>query len=100
MEFFQGWTLDQCAQFSGCARSRRHNSPRVVTGPGCIKAVLFFLFLAISPFFASPAQAQGTFGCSPAMANDIVCENTKSGSPSSQWDIAAQNAGDPSIQGF
>ena len=61
---------------------------------------LFFLMLAICPFFASPAQAQGTFGCSPAMANDIVCENSKTGNPSSQWDISTRNAGDPSIQGF
>jgi hypothetical protein len=42
-------------------------------------------------------QAQ-TFGCSQAMANDIVCENSKTGSPSSVWDISG--AGDSTIQGF
>jgi hypothetical protein len=39
-----------------------------------------------------------TFGCTPAMANDVVCENSKPGNPSSQWDISGY--GDPSIQGF
>src|SRR5882672_7194978 len=70
------------------------------TGSRLSKAVLFLLVMAIYPFFASPAQAQGTFGCSPAMANDIVCENSKTGTPSSQWDVGNGSAGDPSIQGF
>src|SRR5260370_16364835 len=39
-----------------------------------------------------------TFGCTPAMANDIVCENSKPGNPNSDWQISG--AGDPSIQGF
>ena len=30
--------------------------------------------------------------------NEIVCENSKAGSPSSQWDV--NGAGDPNIQGF
>ena len=34
------------------------------------------------------------------MANDIVCENSKTGNPSSQWDVTTHDAGDPSIQGF
>jgi hypothetical protein len=45
------------------------------------------------------ANAQ-TFGCSPAKANDIVCENSKPGNPSSEWDISTGDAGDPTIQGF
>ena len=53
---------------------------------------LFFLFLAFCPLLASPAQAQ-TFGCTPAMANDIVCENSKPGNPSSQWDVSSGDAG-------
>jgi hypothetical protein len=43
----------------------------------------------------SHAQA---FGCTPPTANDIVCENSKPGNPSSQWDVSG--AGDPTIQGF
>jgi len=39
-----------------------------------------------------------TFGCSPAMANDIVCENSKTGTPESTWAISGD--GDSSIQGF
>src|ERR1700694_2619466 len=94
-----------CFSYSNAHRAKPlgelcHKSPGVGTGPGYVKAVLFFLVLAISPFFASPAQAQGSFGCVPAMTNDIVCENTQTGTPPSQWDIASQDAGDPSIQGF
>jgi len=47
--------------------------------------------------FARPAHAQ-TFGCNPPMANDIVCENSKPGNPSSDWDVSG--AGDLTIQGF
>jgi len=39
-----------------------------------------------------------TFGCTPPMANDIVCENSKPGNPSSEWDI--RGAGNDTIQGF
>ncbi|HTN44167.1 MAG TPA: DUF4082 domain-containing protein, partial [Nitrospiria bacterium] len=47
----------------------------------------------------APPSAQGqTFACSPPAANPIVCENSKSGNPSSEWDIVG--AGDPSLQGF
>jgi hypothetical protein len=67
--------------------------------PGGVQAVLFFLFMVFCPLLASRAQAQ-TFGCSPALANDIVCENSKTGNPSSQWDVSTGDAGDPSIQGF
>src|ERR1700676_1833957 len=53
--------------------------------------------LAVAGLVATAARAQ-TFGCDPAMANPIVCENSKPGNPSSQWDI--NGSGDPSIQGF
>jgi len=55
---------------------------------------VLFLFL-----FATSARAQ-TFGCTPTMVNDIVCENSKPGNPASQWDVSTGDAGDPSIQGF
>ncbi len=57
------------------------------------------MVLAACVFFARPAEAQ-TFGCIPAMANDIVCENSKPGNPGSEWDIGSGGAGDPTIQGF
>jgi hypothetical protein len=47
--------------------------------------------------FAGSTYAQ-TFGCSPAMANDIVCENSKAGNDPSQWSISG--VGDTTIQGF
>jgi hypothetical protein len=60
----------------------------------------FFFFLVVLFILpARSAQAQ-TFGCSPAMANDIVCENSKTGSPSSVWDIPGGGSGDSTIQGF
>src|SRR5260370_8733419 len=55
-----------------------------------------FLALLVS-IFAQPLGAQ-TFGCSPAMANDIVCENSKPGDPAPNWSIAG--TGDSTIQGF
>jgi hypothetical protein len=79
--FQQGWLSDSNAHRAKAVGELSDGNPRLLAGPGGIKAVLFFLFLAISPLFASPAQAQGTFGCSPAMANDVVCENTKTGTP-------------------
>jgi len=63
------------------------------------KAFLSVLALLVLAAVAQPAQAQ-TFGCSPAMANDIVCENSKPGNPSSEWDVGNGNAGDLTIQGF
>src|SRR5258708_30484721 len=57
------------------------------------------LVLAACSVAATSASAQ-TFGCSPAMANDIVCENSKAGTPSSTWDIPGGGAGDSTIQGF
>src|SRR5882762_9168794 len=59
--------------------------------------VLFALLLAGCLLSARPAGAQ-MFGCTPAMANDIVCENSKPGNPSSDWQITG--SGDSSIQGF
>ena len=84
--------------------SARRVMPAVAPSPtrffsSALQAVLFFLFVVFCPLLASPAQAQ-TFGCTPAMANDIVCENSKPGNPSSQWDVSTGDAGDPSIQGF
>jgi len=55
--------------------------------------------LLLCSFSPRVANAQ-TFGCTPAMANDIVCENSKLGNPQSQWDVSTGNAGDSTIQGF
>src|SRR5690349_3966468 len=38
--------------------------------------------------------------CDPPVTNPVACENTLPGTPSSQWDLAAPNSGDPSLQGF
>jgi hypothetical protein len=63
------------------------------------------LFLSLILFPASRfdrgrphiVMAQATNPCL-ALANDIVTENCKTGTPSATWDIAG--AGDPNIQGF
>jgi hypothetical protein len=61
------------------------------------RAWLFVIGLLLFVFLPGVSQAQ-TFGCTPAMVNDIVCENSKPGNPSSQWDT--NGAGDDTIQGF
>ena len=60
-------------------------------------SALAFAVIVTASFFAASIQAQ-TFGCSPAMANDIVCENSKPGSNPNNWLITGN--GDSSIQGF
>ena len=71
-------------------------SPRSLSGYSS-RALLIAFGLLLCSFSPSVVNAQ-TFGCSPAMANDIVCENSKTGTPSSVWDI--NGAGDSTIQGF
>ena len=46
---------------------------------------------------ASLAERASAAPCDPP-ANPIVCENSKTGDPQSEWDV--DGAGDPSIQGF
>jgi Domain of unknown function (DUF4082)/Bacterial Ig domain/Viral BACON domain len=55
------------------------------------------LTLTICLLFSAPLRAQ-TFGCSGPTPNAIVCENSKPGNPSTEWDVSG--AGDPTIQGF
>jgi hypothetical protein len=62
-----------------------------------ISAQLFLLLVALLLGSVRTATAQ-TFGCTPAKANDIVCENSKTGNPPSDWDITGE--GDDTIQGF
>ena len=70
--------------------------PRSLRGYSA-RGLLIAFGILLCCFSPGVANAQ-TFGCSPAMANDIVCENSKAGSPSSVWDISG--AGDSTIQGF
>jgi hypothetical protein len=79
------------------ARPAHEKLPVKTPGTNPLRIFLSLLAFVICSLFAHPARAQ-TFGCSPAMANDVVCENSKTGSPSSAWDI--NGAGDPTIQGF
>ncbi len=60
-------------------------------------AQVLVLFFGLFVGGVGTATAQ-TFGCTPAMANDIVCENSKPGNPSSDWDVTG--GGDDTIQGF
>jgi hypothetical protein len=55
------------------------------------------LALSFCLLYSAPMRAQ-TFGCSGPTPNAIVCENSKNGNDSSEWDISG--AGDPTIQGF
>jgi len=62
---------------------------------GC-RSLLICAALLLSPLCS---KAQDPFSCPPSSPNPIVCENTKTGSPASQWDLDPVT-GDPSIQGF
>jgi len=73
--------------------SRRSLSTRVFRG------LIIALGLLLWGFSSSVARAQ-TFGCTPPMANDIVCENSKPGTSSNVWDVSTLDGGDPTIQGF
>ncbi len=57
----------------------------------------WLLLPLICAVIAAPARGQ-VFGCRPAAANPIVCENSKQGNSPSEWDISG--AGDSSIQGL
>lgn len=69
--------------------------PTIVSRPSFLFGLP--LVLLLFSIFSRPANAQ-TFGCTSPMANDIVCENSKPGNPSSDWDV--DGAGDLTIQGF
>jgi hypothetical protein len=58
---------------------------------------LFALAIALTMLFVPAAKAQN-FTCSPPAPNQIVCENSLPGNPSSDW--AIQGDGDLTIQGF
>jgi len=81
-------------------RQEPANGPFVGLGSTACLRLAWGLFLAATiAVFSGVADAQ-TFGCSPAKANDIVCENSKPGNPSTEWDVSSAGAGDPTIQGF
>lgn len=69
------------------------------TRRAALQLILCPLVVAASWFLTPSASAQ-TFGCNPPLANDIVCENSKPGNPSSEWDLHSVGAGDLTIQGF
>jgi hypothetical protein len=47
---------------------------------------------------ATTGAAAATDPCAPPVANPVACENTKTGSPASQWDVSG--SGSSTIQGF
>src|SRR5688572_25279006 len=77
-------SLDGQARNSGSSRAVR----RLLAPPVIALAVLI-----------GPAAGQAAAGpCDAPVASEIVCENSKPGSPASEWDVSG--AGDPNIQGF
>jgi N,N-dimethylformamidase beta subunit-like protein/uncharacterized protein DUF4082/cadherin-like protein/Big-like domain-containing protein/purple acid phosphatase-like protein len=56
--------------------------------------VALVAFLALGPTTPDAEAAP----CDPPVANEIVCENSNTGNPASEWDV--EGAGDPAIQGF
>lgn len=62
---------------------------------GFLVPLVLAMVAALLPLTAPAAMAAGP--CDPVV-NPVVCENSKPGSPPSEWDISG--AGDDSIQGF
>ena len=60
--------------------------------------VPLLLALVVSILVLGSARDAHADPCAPPVANPTACENSKTGNPSSEWDITG--AGDPSIQGF
>src|SRR6202521_1053624 len=68
------------------------NFPRDIS----FRVALAFAALFLTPL---PSRAQDPFACPGSSPNPIVCENSKVGTPQSQWDLSPV-VGDSSIQGF
>jgi hypothetical protein len=100
MIFLQSVTERSCPGASEAVRSVISRA-RKLSREGAEMFAPRFLFVGllftICLLLARPADAQ-TFGCTPAMVNSIVCENSKPGNPSSDWQISG--SGDATIQGF
>ena len=65
---------------------------------GC-RLLAIFLALSFGVLFvvAVPVPAAAA-PCDTPVVNEVACENTKTGNPSSEWDISG--SGNSSIQGF
>jgi hypothetical protein len=58
---------------------------------------VLLLALAFAALAAAPAESSAA-ACTPPVVNEVACENTKPGTPSSDWEI--NKAGDDRLQGF
>jgi methionine-rich copper-binding protein CopC len=78
----------------------RSHPPRGRRQGGSLRVpALLLLLLAATVFSAGRgAQVAHAAPCDPPISNPIVCENSKTGNPDTEWDISG--SGDPSIQGF
>src|SRR5208283_492830 len=100
----RGKMKNQRIAMATSAGPMNEESPRLPASSSLRRAFSFaagvqLLMLLIALLFGSVRSATAqTFGCTPAMANDIVCENSKPGNPSSDWDV--EGGGDDTIQGF
>jgi Domain of unknown function (DUF4082)/Bacterial Ig domain/Cohesin domain len=65
---------------------------------GASAVLIVFGWLSDHALPAARTFLTATGPCDPPIVNPIVCENTKPGNPSSEWDVSG--AGDPGIQGF
>ncbi len=60
-------------------------------------AFITIVGLIAAAFFAAPSAARAA-ACDAPIANPVACENTKPGTPRSDWEISGY--GDESLQGF
>ncbi|TFD50610.1 DUF4082 domain-containing protein [Cryobacterium frigoriphilum] len=71
--------------------------PRLLWASALAVALVGTLITGLfAPLGVPAARAAGP--CDVPIVNAVACENTKAGTPASQWDVSG--AGDPTIQGF
>lgn len=80
------------------ARVRQPNLRGRVLWASALAAALVLTLIGslFSPLAVSAARAAGP--CDAPIVNAVACENTKAGSPASEWDVTG--AGSSTIQGF
>jgi len=69
---------------------------RAARALGAVSLTALGLFLSTA--LGSGAELAQAAPCDPPIQNAIVCENSKPGSPASEWDVTG--GGDPNLQGF
>jgi hypothetical protein len=93
-----GWLLKKRGGIEVAATLAQPGLTNACRTIGVVKFALAAVIVLLCSLAPKSARAQ-TFGCTPAMANDIVCENSKPGNSPGEWDLN-QIGGAADIEGF